>query len=160
MQPHNRENKPETKDQHNNRVDPQTRALVRVQLQHRARRATGASGAGRAGPGIPQSLLVVCGRATTQSSSRTAGGSRRGRAVHGRAGSRGAGAGASGLGLRAGFSTGGQRRCRAGRGLDRGGEVSFQSAWESRGVFGRDLLKRTDAIELTIMINRQEQEKG
>lgn len=160
MQPHDRENKPETKNQHNNRVDPQTRALVRVQLQHRARRAPGASRAGRAGPGIPQSLLVVCGRATTQSSSRTAGGSRRGRTVHGRAGSRGAGAGASGLRLRAGFCAGSQRGGGTGRGLGRGGEVSFQSGWGSRVVIGRDLLKRTDAIELTIMKNRWKQEKG
>lgn len=117
MQSHNREDKPKTKNQHDNRVNPQPRALIRVKLEHRARGATGTRGASRAGPGIPQRLLVVCGRATTQSSTRTTGGSGRGRTVNGRGRSRGTGARARGLGLGAGFGAGGQGGGRTGRGL-------------------------------------------
>lgn len=117
MQPNNGEDKPKTQNQHNNRVNSQTRALVRVKLQHRARRATGTSSAGRAGSGILQRLLVVCSRATTQSSPRTTGGSRRRRTVDRRAGSRGTGAGASGLGIGAGLSAGGQGGSGTRRGL-------------------------------------------
>lgn len=117
MQPHNREDKSKTKNQHDDRVNPQPRALIRVKLQHRARRATGTCGASRAGSGIAQGLLVVCSRATTQSRARTTGGSGRGRTVDGRGRSRGTGARASGLGVGAGFSAGGQGRGGTGRGL-------------------------------------------
>lgn len=117
MQSHNREDKPKTKNQHDNRVNSQTRALVRVKLQHRARRTTGTRGASRAGSDIAQRLLVVCSRATTQSSTRTTGGGGRGRTVDGRGGSRGTGARASGLGVGAGFGAGGQGRGGTGRGL-------------------------------------------
>lgn len=117
MQSHNREDKPKTKNQHDDRVNPQPRALIRIKLEHRARRTTGTCGASRAGPGIPQRLLVVCSRAATQSSARTTGGSGRGRTVDGRGGSRGTGARARGLGVGAGFGAGGQGRGGTGRGL-------------------------------------------
>ena len=116
MQSHNREDKSKTKNQHHNRVNSQTGALIRVELEHCARRTTGTSSASRAGSSISQGLLVVRSRTTTQSSSRATRRSGRGRTVHGRCGSSGAGAGARGLGLGTGFSTGGQ----GGRGTRRG----------------------------------------
>ena len=116
MQSHNREDKPKTKNQHHNRVNSQTGALIRVKLKHCARGATSTSSTSRARSGISQRLLVVCSRTTTQSSSRTTRRSGRGGTVHGRCGSSGAGAGARGLGLGTGLSTGGQ----GGRGTRRG----------------------------------------
>lgn len=109
MQPNNRKNKPQTQDKHNNRINPQTRALISIQLQHGPRRATGTSRARRGRPDITQGLLMVRCGTTAHRSARTAGGRRRGRAADGGAGSGCAGASACGLGVGAGLGAGGQR---------------------------------------------------
>jgi hypothetical protein len=46
MQTNNREDETQAKNQHNNRVNPETRALIRVQLEHGAGGATSTGGAG------------------------------------------------------------------------------------------------------------------
>ena len=116
MQTNNREDKPETQNEHNDGIHTQTGALISVKLQHRTGGATSASRACRAGSGIAQGLLVIGGRATAQSSARTARGSgRRGTVDAGARG--GGGAGARGLVVGTGFGAGGERGGCAGGGL-------------------------------------------
>lgn len=103
VQTNNREDESQTQHQDNNRVHPQTGALVSVQLEHGTRRATGTRRASRAGPGVPQRLLVVGGGTAAHGSARAAGGSGRGGTADGRAGGNGAGASAGGLGVGAGL---------------------------------------------------------
>lgn len=105
----NGENETQAEHQNDNRVDSQTRALIGVELEHSARGTTRTSSTGRAGPSIAERFLVVCGRAATQSSSGTAGRSRRRRTVHGASG-RSPSTGAGRLGIGAGLSTRGQGR--------------------------------------------------
>jgi hypothetical protein len=97
MQSDNREDEAQAENEDNDGVNPQTRALVCVELEHSAGRATGTRGASRARTSIAKGLFVVCSRAATQSSPGTTRGGRRGRTVD-RGDSRG---GASGLGVRA-----------------------------------------------------------
>ena len=112
----NGEDEAQTENQDNNGVDPQAGALVSVELEHRAGRTTSTGGAGRAGSGIADGLLVVSGRAPTQSSPGTTRRSGRGRTVDGGDG-RGAGTSASRLGVGTGLSTGGQGGSSTGRSL-------------------------------------------
>lgn len=116
MKTDNGENETQTQHQNDNRVDPQTRALIGVELEHSAGGTARTSRAGRAGPSIAEGFLVVCGRAATQSSSGTTGRSRRRRTVH-RASGGSPSTGARRLGVRAGLSTGGQGRGSTSRGL-------------------------------------------
>lgn len=116
MKPNNGENKAQTQNQHDDRVNPQTRALIRIELQHGAGRATGTGGTGRAGADIAERLLMVCGGATAQGSARTAGGSGRGGTAH-CGGGTGAGAAAGGFGVGTGFGAGGHGGGRTGRDL-------------------------------------------
>lgn len=116
MQTNDREDESQTQNQDNDGVHAQTGALVGVQLQHGTGGTAGAGRASRAGADIAQGLLVVGSGATTQSSARTTGGSRRRRTVDG-GGRSGGGTSAGRLGVRAGFSTGGQGRSSTGRGL-------------------------------------------
>lgn len=118
METNDGENEAQTENQDNNGVNPQTGALVSVELEHRAGGATSTGGASRAGSGIAEGLLVVSGRAATHSSPGTTRRSRRGRAVDG-GDSRGAGASASRLGVGTGLSTGGHGGSSTGRGLKR-----------------------------------------
>ncbi len=83
METDNGEDEAQTQDKHNNGVNTQTGALVGVKLQHGARRATGASGASRGWASIAQRFLVVGGGAAAHGSTRTAGGSGRGRTADG-----------------------------------------------------------------------------
>lgn len=116
MQTNNREDEPETQNQHNDGIHTQTGALISVKLQHRTGGATSASRACRAGSGIAQGLLVIGGRATAQRSARTTRGSgRRGTVDAGARG--GGGAGARGLVVGTGFGAGGERGGCAGGGL-------------------------------------------
>ena len=79
----NGEDEAQTQDEHNNGVNTQTGALVGVELQHGAGRATCTSGASRGWASITQRFLVVGGGAAAHGSTRTAGGSGRGRTVDG-----------------------------------------------------------------------------
>lgn len=101
VQTNNREDEAQTQHQNNNGVDPQTGALISVELQHGTRRTTGTSRASRAGANIAKRLLVVSGGTTAHSSARTAGGSGRGRTADGRAGGDSS-AGGLGVGARLG----------------------------------------------------------
>lgn len=76
MQTNNREDEAQTQDQDHNGVDTQAGALVGVELEHGARRATGTGGASGARAGIPQGLLVVGGGTAAHGSARATGGSR------------------------------------------------------------------------------------
>jgi hypothetical protein len=96
------EDEAQTQDEHNDGVNAQTGALIGVQLQHGARRATGTSGAGRGRAGIAKRFLVVGGGATAHGSTGPTGGSGRRRTADGRA--RG-GSGTGGLRVRAGLGT-------------------------------------------------------
>lgn len=117
MKTNNRENETQTQNQDNDRVNTETGALIGVELQHGARRATGTSRASGAGTGIAQRLLVVSGSTAAHSSTRTTGGSGRGRAADG--GARGDSAGdTSRLGVSTGLGAGGERRGRTRRSLD------------------------------------------
>ena len=107
MQSNYREDKSQTQNQNNNRVNPETRALISVELQHSTGRATGASSTGRGWSRITQRFLVVGSSAATESSTRTTGGSGRRRAVDSRARCGGA---SSGLAVWAGFGAGCKRR--------------------------------------------------
>ena len=65
MQTNDGKDEAQAQNQDDNRVDPQARALVSVELEHGTGRATGTGSASRAGSGIAQRLLVVGSRATT-----------------------------------------------------------------------------------------------
>jgi hypothetical protein len=95
VQPHNRKNKAQTQHQHHNRINPETGALISVQLQHRPRRAASPSSACRRRPRIAQRFLVVCSSAAAQSGARAAGGGGRGWAVGARRRARRSGGGAA-----------------------------------------------------------------
>lgn len=108
------EDETQTQDENNDGVNAETGALIGVQLQHGTGRATGTGRAGRRRASIAERFLVVGSSAAAHSSTRAAGGSRRGRTADGRAGG---GDGTGGLGVRTGLSAGGERRGRTGRGL-------------------------------------------
>lgn len=112
MQANNGEDESQTQNQNDDRVDSETRALVRVKLEHRSRRSTGTGRTSRCGPRIPQGFLVVCSSTATEGSSRST--RRRGRRRPVRGGSwRTSGRTRVGrLGVGTGLSTGGERRRR------------------------------------------------
>lgn len=73
MKSNDRENEPQAQNQHHHRIHPQTRALIRIQLEHCARGATRACGASRAGTSIAQRFLVIRCGTTTHRRARSAG---------------------------------------------------------------------------------------
>lgn len=82
MKPNNRENKAQAQNKHNNWINPQPGALIRVKLKHGTGGSARAGRSSRAGARIPERFLVVCGCATTESCAGAAGRCRRGGTAH------------------------------------------------------------------------------
>lgn len=94
MKGNNAEDEDQRQNEDNNRVDLEAGALVGVETEHGAARATGTSGARAVGASIGDLLLLIGGSTATDGGTGTTGGRRRGGAARGNADSgRGSGGG-------------------------------------------------------------------